>query len=41
MRAFVPPTYHATQSPLDGILAALPAGPITELDVIRLFPARD
>ncbi|MEV4083860.1 metallophosphoesterase [Nonomuraea fuscirosea] len=35
--AFVPPGKHATQAPLDGCVAHLPAGPVSELDLIRLF----
>ena len=39
--AFVPPAHHGAQAPLDGVMAHLPAGPVTELDLIRLFPAND
>jgi hypothetical protein len=39
--AFVPPAHHGAQAPLDGAMAALPAGEVTELDVVRLFPADD
>jgi 2',3'-cyclic-nucleotide 2'-phosphodiesterase (5'-nucleotidase family) len=39
--AFVPPAHHGAQAPLDGIMAELPRGPVTELDVTRLFPASD
>jgi hypothetical protein len=39
--AFVPAAHHGTQAPLDGIMAELPRGPVTDLDVTRLFPARD
>jgi 2',3'-cyclic-nucleotide 2'-phosphodiesterase (5'-nucleotidase family) len=39
--AFVPPTHHGAQAPLDGIMAELPAGPVSALDLIRLFPADD
>jgi 2',3'-cyclic-nucleotide 2'-phosphodiesterase (5'-nucleotidase family) len=39
--AFVPPAHHGTQAPLDGAMAQLPQGPVTELDVTRLFPAND
>jgi hypothetical protein len=39
--AFVPPAHHGSQAPLDGAMAQLPQGPITELDVTRLFPAHD
>ena len=37
----MPPAHHGAQAPLDGIMAELPAGPVTELDLIRLFPADD
>jgi 2',3'-cyclic-nucleotide 2'-phosphodiesterase (5'-nucleotidase family) len=39
--AFVPAGQLFTQAPVDGIVAALPAGPVTELDLIRLFPFSD
>lgn len=39
--AFVPPAHHGAQAPLDGVMARLPAGPVTELDLVRLFPADD
>jgi hypothetical protein len=39
--AFVPPTHHSAQAPLDGIIAELPAGPVSELDLIRLFASDD
>jgi hypothetical protein len=39
--AFVPPSKHGTQAPVDGAIAALHAGPVTELDLIRLFAATD
>jgi 2',3'-cyclic-nucleotide 2'-phosphodiesterase (5'-nucleotidase family) len=39
--AFVPPTHHAAQAPLDGAIGQIPAGPVTELDVVRLFPGHD
>lgn len=39
--AFVPPAHHGAQAPLDGIMAELPAGPVTALDLIRLVPADD
>jgi 2',3'-cyclic-nucleotide 2'-phosphodiesterase (5'-nucleotidase family) len=39
--AFVPPAHHGAQGPLDGAMAALPAGEVTELDVVRIFPADD
>jgi hypothetical protein len=32
---------HNTQAPLDGAISSLPAGPITELDLFRLFPYAD
>ena len=32
---------HATQGALDGVVAALPAGPVTRLDLARLFPYDD
>jgi len=31
------PNYHGIQAPLDGVLAALGPGPVTELDLLRLF----
>ncbi|MBE2318068.1 metallophosphoesterase [Solirubrobacter sp. CPCC 204708] len=39
--AFVPLAHHGAQVPLDGVIAELPAGPVTELDRVRLFPADD
>jgi 2',3'-cyclic-nucleotide 2'-phosphodiesterase (5'-nucleotidase family) len=36
--AFVPPSSLFTQAPLDGTVAALRAGPVTELDLLRLAP---
>jgi 2',3'-cyclic-nucleotide 2'-phosphodiesterase (5'-nucleotidase family) len=39
--AFVPPDHHGAQAPLDGVMALLASGPVTELDVIRLFPEDD
>ena len=39
--AFVPPTHHGAQAPLDGVIAELPRGAVTDLDLVRLFPARD
>jgi 2',3'-cyclic-nucleotide 2'-phosphodiesterase (5'-nucleotidase family) len=39
--AFVPPDHHGAQAPLDGVMAMLAAGPVTELDLARLTPARD
>jgi 2',3'-cyclic-nucleotide 2'-phosphodiesterase (5'-nucleotidase family) len=31
------PNYHGIQAPFDGVLAALGPGPVTELDLLRLF----
>jgi hypothetical protein len=39
--AFVPPAHHGAQAPLDGVMAELPQGPVTDLDLVRLFPAHD
>lgn len=39
--AFALPDMHWTQGPLDGVVAALQAGPVTDLDLIRLFPFDD
>jgi 2',3'-cyclic-nucleotide 2'-phosphodiesterase (5'-nucleotidase family) len=39
--AFVPPAHHGAQAPFDGAMAEIPAGPISELDVVRLFPSDD
>jgi 2',3'-cyclic-nucleotide 2'-phosphodiesterase (5'-nucleotidase family) len=39
--AFVPPAHHGTQAPLDGAMAELRQGPVTELDLVRIFPADD
>ena len=39
--AFVPPAHHGAQAPLDGVMAELPRGAVTDLDLVRLFPARD
>jgi 2',3'-cyclic-nucleotide 2'-phosphodiesterase (5'-nucleotidase family) len=36
--AFVPPGHRFTQAPLDGSVAALRAGTVTELDILRLHP---
>ena len=33
------PNYHGIQAPFDGVLAALGPGPVTELDLLRLFSA--
>ena len=38
---FVLPSFHGIQAPLDGAIAALGPGPVTELDVTRLFAALD
>lgn len=37
----IPPNHLFTQAPVDGIVAALPAGPLTDLDLQRLFPFPD
>src|SRR5438270_2297328 len=34
---FVPAAQHTTQGALDGAVAALSAGPVTQLDLLRLF----
>jgi 2',3'-cyclic-nucleotide 2'-phosphodiesterase (5'-nucleotidase family) len=39
--AVVPASQHATQGAWDGAVAALPAGPVTELDLARLFGSAD
>jgi hypothetical protein len=39
--AFVLPSFHGIQAPLDGAIASLGPGEVTELDVIRLFAAPD
>lgn len=39
--AFVPPHAFFTQAPVDGTVAALAAGPVSELDLHRLFPFPD
>ena len=39
--ALVPGGQHNTQAPLDGAISSLPAGPVTELDLFRLFPYAD
>jgi 2',3'-cyclic-nucleotide 2'-phosphodiesterase (5'-nucleotidase family) len=39
--ALVPGGQHNTQAPIDGAISCLPAGPITELDLYRLFPYAD
>jgi 2',3'-cyclic-nucleotide 2'-phosphodiesterase (5'-nucleotidase family) len=31
------PNYHGIQAPFDGVIAALGPGPVTELDLLRLF----
>jgi hypothetical protein len=38
---FVMPSFHGTQAPLDGVIAALGPGPISELDVLRPIAALD
>ena len=38
---FVMPSLHGIQAPLDGAIAALGPGPVSELDVIRMFAAPD
>jgi 2',3'-cyclic-nucleotide 2'-phosphodiesterase (5'-nucleotidase family) len=38
---FAMPSFHGTQAPFDGAIAALGPGPVTELDVIRLVAAPD
>jgi 2',3'-cyclic-nucleotide 2'-phosphodiesterase (5'-nucleotidase family) len=38
---FIPPGLLFTQAPIDGTVAALLAGPVSELDLIRLFPFDD
>jgi hypothetical protein len=38
---FAPPNHHAIQAPLDGALAVLGPGPVSELDVLRPFAALD
>jgi hypothetical protein len=35
--ALILPGFHSTQAPLDGAVAALRAGPVTELDLVRIF----
>jgi 2',3'-cyclic-nucleotide 2'-phosphodiesterase (5'-nucleotidase family) len=36
--AFLPAGELFTQAPIDGVVAALRAGPVTELDLLRLYP---
>jgi hypothetical protein len=31
----------ASQAPMDGVLSYMPAGPVTEADVLRLYPWPD
>jgi hypothetical protein len=31
----------ASQAPMDGVLSYLPAGPVTEADMLRLYPWPD
>jgi 2',3'-cyclic-nucleotide 2'-phosphodiesterase (5'-nucleotidase family) len=38
---FVMPSFHAIQAPIDGVIAALGPGPVTELDVLRPLAALD
>jgi hypothetical protein len=37
----VVPSFHGTQAPLDGAVASLGPGPVSELDVARLFGSPD
>ncbi|WP_232666974.1 hypothetical protein [Pseudonocardia sp. TRM90224] len=39
--AFVPPSKHGTQAPLDGAITAVRPGPVSGLDLMRLFPSDD
>lgn len=39
--ALVMPGFHSTQAPLDGAVAALRAGAVSELDLVRIFDAAD
>ena len=39
--AFVMPSFHGTQAPFDGAVAALGPGPISELDVLRPLASPD
>jgi hypothetical protein len=39
--ALVLPSFHGTQAPLDGAIASLGPGPVTELDAVRLFGSPD
>ena len=39
--ALVLPGFHSTQAPLDGAVAALRAGPVSELDLVRIFDDAD
>jgi hypothetical protein len=39
--AIVPASQHVTQGAVDGAVAALPRGPVTELDLARLFGSPD
>jgi len=39
--ALILPGFHSTQAPLDGAVAALHAGPVTELDLVRIFDDAD
>jgi len=38
---FVMPAFHGIQAPVDGAIAALGPGPVTELDLLRPFAALD
>jgi 2',3'-cyclic-nucleotide 2'-phosphodiesterase (5'-nucleotidase family) len=38
---FVMPSFHAVQAPLDGAIASLGPGPVTELDILRPVAALD
>jgi hypothetical protein len=38
---FVMPSYHGIQAPLDGAIAALGPGPVSELDLLRMVAALD
>jgi hypothetical protein len=39
--ALVLPGFHSTQAPLDGAVAALRAGPVSDLDLVRIFDDAD
>jgi 2',3'-cyclic-nucleotide 2'-phosphodiesterase (5'-nucleotidase family) len=38
---FVLPSFHGIQAPIDGAIGALGPGPVSELDVLRMFAAPD